>query len=92
MGYMGKAISILYYIAANKGFKGVKSDASSADSRADTTEDTLMNDKLNPKIVERWISTTLEDAKYLELPGKYLNSLIYRLNHNPKLQRPISKT
>jgi hypothetical protein len=85
-------IAISYYIAANKGFKSVKIDAFSADSRADTTEDTLMNDKLNPKIVERWISTTLEDAKYLELPGNYLNSHIFRLNHNPKLQRPTSKT
>ncbi|CAI2364712.1 unnamed protein product [Moneuplotes crassus] len=42
---------------------------SSIVSEETTREDNLMNEKLNPKIVERWISNTLEDAKYLDIPG-----------------------
>lgn len=36
--------------------------------------DSIMNEKMNPKIVEKWIANTLEDAKYFDIPGKQLLS------------------
>ena len=32
-----------------------------------------MNEKMNPKIVEKWIASTLEDAKYFDIPGKKIS-------------------
>jgi len=53
-------------------------NTSAADLSENTNEENLLSEKLNPKIVERWISTTLEDAKYLDLPGKFQNFYIIR--------------
>ena len=44
-----------------------------------TQEDHLMNEKINPKIVEKWISVTLDDAKYLDLPGWNLHFTLLQL-------------
>jgi hypothetical protein len=41
-----------------------------------------MHEKLNPKIVEEWIIVTLEDAKYMSIPG-----VISKPSHKDPLAR-----
>ena len=69
-----------------------KSNASSVDSQLPTTqEDTIMGENLNPKIVEGWISNTLEDAKYLDLPGKVMCDMSLGVLSNPSYKEPLAR-
>lgn len=46
-----------------------------------------MNDKLNPKILEQWIANTLEDAKYLDIPGL----ILYPEHKEPMVRHNIDR-
>lgn len=61
-------------LGISNGF-GRKSEVSTIASNDERTpEDGLMQEKLNPLIVEEWITATLENAKYLDIPGNESNS------------------
>lgn len=50
--------------------RGKNNEASTLEFQDEQADNSIMNEKLNPKIVERWIANTLEDAKFLDIPGE----------------------